>query len=231
MMRQTIVANAGYWLDILNAGSGYTLIPETDIRGAARALEAIATVPEAWSLTQSLALALHPHMERRGYWADWDGFLRSLVTHARQRADMAAEAKLLVRRGEIQRQRGSYQTAVLSCRRAWWLCRRAGDQSNRAKALSNLGDLYRLQERFRRAEILCQGALALFGALEDTVELARTENRLGLVYFDQGRWAEALPHLIRAKALWQQAGDRHGLAKALHNLGELNRCIGNLGVG
>jgi tetratricopeptide (TPR) repeat protein len=227
-LQQIVIANARYWLGCLNARTDDDLIPESDIRGAARALEAVMTVSEAWPLAQSLAAALHPHVERRGYWADWDDFLQGLVARARQRSDPAAEAELLAKCGGIQRERGSYQAAVISYRRAWWLCRRAGDQVGRARALSNLGDLYRLQGRLHRAEALCRGALALFETLEDVARLAYTENHLGLVYYDQERWSEALPHLARSEALWRQVGDRHGLAKTLQNLGLLHRHTGDL---
>jgi tetratricopeptide (TPR) repeat protein len=40
-------------------------------------------------------------------------------------------------------------------------------------------------------------------------------------------FSDALPHLLRAESLWRQAGDTHGLAKALHNLGELHRHRGD----
>jgi tetratricopeptide (TPR) repeat protein len=227
-LKEIIIANARYWLDYLDAISEDTLISDAAVRGVAKALDTAVTVPEAWSLTQALALLLHPHMERRGYWTDWGSFLQILITHAHQRADVATEAELLIRCGAVQRQRGDYRAALHSYRRAWWLCRRSGDELGRAIALSNLGDLYRLQERFRRAEVLCQGALALFEALEDSERLAYTENHLGLIYFAQRRWSEALAHFTRSKTLQEQIGDRHGLAKTLQNLGVLYRRVGNL---
>ncbi len=232
-MKRTITANARYWLAYLDARAEDVPLAEFDIRGAARALDALMTVPEAWSLTLALALALHPHLERRGYWSNWDDFLHVLAERARQRADRAAEVELLVRRGAVQRQRNDYPAAIVSQRRAWWLCRsplvweQGNDQAGRARALSNLGDLYRLQGRFGRAEVLCQGALALLEALEHTARLAYTENHLGLVYLDQGRWSEALPHLERSKTLWQRIDERHGLAKTLQNLGVLHHVCGN----
>ena len=79
-LERIIIANARYWLDTLDTAPEDVLIPEPDIRGAARALEAVMTVSEAWALTLSLALALHPRMERRGYWTDWDGFLSLFST-------------------------------------------------------------------------------------------------------------------------------------------------------
>jgi tetratricopeptide (TPR) repeat protein len=227
MSIRQVMANASYWLRYLSSLPEGQLLPESDLRGIARALDAAAQIPEAWNATQALALALHPHMERRGYWADWDDFLQILVSQARQREEVEAEARVLTLQGTIRRQRGDYQAATNACRRAWWLCRQAGESSDRVQALSNLGDLYRLQSRFARAETLCCLAIAGFETRLDAIELARAENRLGLTYFDQRRWADARPHLERAEALWRQVGDIYGLAKALHNLGELHRRTGD----
>jgi tetratricopeptide (TPR) repeat protein len=227
-VQRVIIANARYWLDYLNGQPEDAVLADADIRGAARALEAVMTVPEVWPCTQSLVLALHPHMERQGYWADWDEFLRGLTFQARQQADAAAEEALLIRRGAIQQQRGTYPAAIVTFRRAWWLCRQIGDRPGLARAFSNLSSLYRLQGRFERAVILCQAALALFEALGDTVGLARAENHLGLIYLDQGCWSDALPHLTRSKVLLQQVGDRPSLAKTLQNLGVLYQSTGEL---
>lgn len=228
VLREMVAANIGYWLGYFQAQTENGLIAEADLRGAARALEAAVMTPEVWTVAQPLALALHPHMERRGYWAEWDAFLGSLVTCARLRADAAAEARFLTRQSIIQRQRGNYAAALKTSRRAWRLCHEADDAGERARVLSNLGDLYRLLGYYRRAETLCQAAISCYKTQPDPAGLANARNRLGLVYFDQKRWAEAGLHLTQAEALWLQAGDSHGLAKTLHNLGELHRRTGDL---
>jgi tetratricopeptide (TPR) repeat protein len=227
-LKRIILANARYWLNYLVSRSGKERIPEADIRGVARALEAVMRVPEGWLLTQALAQALHPYMERRGYWADWEGFLGALVSEAERRGDVKAEAEWRARRGEIQLQRGAYRAAIISYRRALMLCRRIDDRLGRARALSNLGYVYRFAGQFRRAEVLCLGALALFESLGERGHLAYTENHLALVYFDQCYWLQALPHFGRSEALWREVGNPHGLAKTLQNLGELHRRMGNL---
>jgi hypothetical protein len=100
-LKRVIIANARYWLDYLNGRPEDAVLADADIRGAARALEAVMTVSEVWPCTQSLALALHPHMERQGYWTDWDEFLKGLTVQARKQADTAAEEALLIRRGAL----------------------------------------------------------------------------------------------------------------------------------
>ncbi len=103
-MKQTILANARYWLRTLGATAGDALLPEADLRSAARAIEAALTELDMGAITWKLALALHPHMEQRGHWADWSGFLQILILRARQQNEAEAEAELLLRRGVIQRQ-------------------------------------------------------------------------------------------------------------------------------
>ncbi len=230
-MREIILANARYWLRVLGAASNDSPPPEPDLRGAAKAIEAALQISDLWDVTKSLAQALHPHMEQRGFWADWDDCLQVLVGRARQQADRQAEAEILLWRGMIQTQRGDFQAAALSCRRAWLLYRhtlRAKEHLGLARAFSQLGYIYRLRAQFWRAEVLCLAAVHSFDDGELSAELAQAENRLGLVYFDQLRFPEALLHFFHAESLWQQLGDSYGLAKVLQNLGELHRRSGDL---
>ncbi|MBN2117727.1 MAG: tetratricopeptide repeat protein [Anaerolineales bacterium] len=228
-MKQTILANARYWLRVLRAAAGDELLPEADLRSAARAIEAALAEPDMGAITWELALALHPHMEQRGHWADWSGFLQFLILRVRVQNDAKAEAELLLRRGAILRQRGDYQGAVFACRRAWKLYRWLKSKSGQARAFASLGDVYRLQGQFWRAEVLCRAALVQFGNEDCLPERARTENALALIHFDQGRYLAAIPHLERAETFNRRAGEWHGLAKVFHNLGELYRRSGDLG--
>lgn len=227
-MKQVIQANARYWLHLLHGISGTELLKESQLRGAALALNATLAIPELWTLTRDLALALHPHMEQRGYWSDWDACLQVLITHASQHQDERTKASLLIRRGVIQRQRGEFRNATRSYLQALTSYRHMDDPNECALVFHRLGDACRLQGKFWRAEVFCCAAIKILEGKGEIDELAYAENRLALTYFDQRRFSDALPHLLCAESLWRQAKDVHGLAKALHNLGELHRRSGNL---
>src|SRR5512145_2192634 len=101
-MKDVIRANARYWLNLLQEISRRELLTKSQLRGAALALDTALPIPELWSLTKDLALALHPHMEQRGYWSDWDRCLQALIAFAGRQGDARTEADLLLRRGVIQ---------------------------------------------------------------------------------------------------------------------------------
>jgi tetratricopeptide (TPR) repeat protein len=222
-MREVIQANARYWLRVLQGASNERPILESDLRGAAKAIEAALRIPELWEITKTLAHALHPHMEQRGFWADWDDCLQVLAGRAKQQSDEQAEAEILLWRATIQRQRGDFQGSAFSSRKSWQLYRHEKNRAGLARVFSQLGDAYRLQGQFWRAELLCQAAICLFNGDAYLQELARSENSLGLVYFDQLRYQEALSHFITSETLWRKVNDSYGLAKVLQNLGELHR--------
>ena len=226
-MQEVIRANARYWLRFLQNASGASPLPETDLRGTAKAIEAALRFPDLWDVTKSLAQAFHPHMEQRGFWADWDECLQVLIGCAQQQSDEQAETEMLLWRGTIQRQRGDFRAAAFFCLRAWKLNHHRRNELILAPIFSQLGDIYRLKGQHWRAELLCLTAVRCLDGEEQVASLAQAENRLGLVYFDQLRYADALPHFFRAEVLSRKVSDSYGLAKVLQNLGEMHRRNGD----
>lgn len=223
IMQKAVLENTRYWLRVLQATPSDRKLPDEDFRGAVKAMDAVLRFPDLWDVTYVLAQALHPYMEQRGQWADWDDCLQVLVDRARLQADPQAEAVILLRRAGIQRQRGDFKGATFSCYGAWQLYRRMKNQIGLANIFSQLGDVYRQRGKTFRAEILCLRAVRLFDDGEHKDALAQAENRLGLVYFGQLRHSDALSHFLRAELLWRETNNPHGLGKVLQNLGELYR--------
>jgi tetratricopeptide (TPR) repeat protein len=228
---QMIVNNAHYWLIYLKTQTHQNdkSIDEVDIQGIFQALYALITHfnSETWHLTKTITSTLHPYIERRGYWTEWEDFLTKLIALSAQHHDILAEAEWLTGRGAIQRQRGLYKKAITSYKQALKLYRQTKEQTGQARAMSNLGDLYRLQGTFWRAMIFCQCALRLFEDLNDIERLAATQNHIGLIYLAQPELDKAEQHLIEAKLLWYSVtNNTYGLAKVFHNLGEVYRLKG-----
>ena len=220
-----IIANAQYWLDYLRRIPEDSTLADADLEGAARALDAVISIPVAWPLMHSLVTVLHPHIKRRGPWTGWDTFLHYLLHQAQNRTDQEMQLAFLTRLGELQYQYGAHHAAIVSYRCAWRLSRQINDRFWLAVTFSNLGDLYRTRGDFWRAEILCNNACDLFFALGDIKGLAHTENNLGLISLYQRRWHIALPHFKRAQRLFRRVNDNYGLAMVWQNLGVLYNYI------
>jgi len=220
-LKEIIIANARYWLDYLQALPRERSLSPSYLQGIAKAISAVATIPEAWDMVCPFVSLLHPYMEYHGHWADWESFLHHLVHLAQQHNDQEAQIIFLMRLSVIQRQRGNYQAATASFVHIWRICRHENRQLQRAIALSNLGVLYRLQGYFWRAEVTCRSACDLFKSLGDSTRLAYTENTLGLIDMDQHCWTEAMVHFEYARTLFGDMGDAQGQALVQQNLGIL----------
>ncbi len=215
-----VLSNGQYWLNYLNQLPADKPFAKADLQCAAKALDMAAATPHAWPIVLPLALALHPHMERCGYWTEWGTFLEYLLYYARQYNDQKAETAFLIKLGSIQQQRGNHEAAIAAYREIWRKCRHI-DRQMLAVTFSNLGDLYRLQRIFWRAEILCGHAITLFETLNDPLRVAYTENTVGLIYLDQRDWEVARRHFDRAESLFVQLTHLVGCALVWNNLGAL----------
>ena len=60
---------------------------------------------------------------------------------------------------------------------------------------------------------------------------ASNSNWLGIIASSQGRYDQAIPHFRQALTYWQQQGNQVLVARASHNLGELERWRGQYAVG
>jgi hypothetical protein len=68
----------------------------------------------------------------------------------------------------------------------------------------------------------------VFRDLGNTIGEAAVLGALGRVYRLQGQPSPALERLRSARALTERAGDRHGLARCLRELGQVSANLGDL---
>ena len=178
-------------------------------------------VIDAWEQIYALLNQLAPYMERRGFWSNWQRYIRYGLKIATMHQDTSKLAELRHLLARTQMRRSDYTPAVRNYRRTIRLARQVGDAYNEARACTNLGHHYVELGHWWRAEVLCRHALKVFGRLRSDHGLAHTHNHLGLLYIRCRLWQQAEQELLRACEIWDRMSDDYGLMWGYMNLGLL----------
>ena len=227
LFRRQVAANARFWVEQL-AGHPEAIVrahPERDniIKALGRSLQ----LEAAWAPATDLLLAFHPYMERRGVMAEWEQFVEACLEICRRHGDLAAEAALLDRLGELKRDQGAWDEAVTCHLEAYQRYEQLGEGVGRARALGNLGQVYRLQRRFPEARRALEAALDSRGACPNPEVQAFVHTTLGLVQNDEYQHEEAIASYETAYRLWSQTGNLEGMARTRQNLGLAYLALGD----
>jgi tetratricopeptide (TPR) repeat protein len=223
--RRQVVANARFWGTQIAAEPRDAPLLHVERDNIVKALNRALQLEAAWTPAMDLLLAFHPYMERRGVMAAWERYVQACLEISRQRGDLAAEAALLDRLGELKRDQGDWAEAVTCHERACQQYGRIGDVAGRSRALISLAQVYRMQRRYPEA------LQALEEALPNCRECdlqAYAHNSLGLVHFDEYRFEDALASHQRAYDLWSESGNLEGMARAQACIGNCSRLLGDL---
>jgi len=105
--------------------------------------------------------------------------------------DRQAEARLLIRLGNLYFTLGRWAGAEATFQQSLAIAREVGDRPSEGQILSNLGGVYETQGRWVEAEACSQQSLAILRDHGNLVGEGTTLNNLGNIYAQQGRWAEA----------------------------------------
>lgn len=218
-LKSIILNNARYWLDQLKAHPDDEPLSQHELRCIAKALEGLVTLPEAWDLTQTLALMVAPYLRRQGYWDDWERALAPLIDQAQRLAKPQAVILLSLQLGAIRHDRGNEKTAIDAYRQAWRLARRSDEQSRYAVALVSLGGLYIQPGYYQRAEILLKKGAGILEHVGDTRRCGYAHNDLGHLYIALRRWDAARATIAWAEQCFLDIDHQPGLASTQNNLG------------
>ncbi|RPI58660.1 MAG: hypothetical protein EHM56_01210, partial [Chloroflexi bacterium] len=137
--RQKAAANALFWLDHVSRAPSSTATLNRERDNVAKALSLGLQVETAWQPAIELLLASHRYMEWHGSWRDWEQFLAAGLEISRQRGDVASEAAIVDRLGDLKRNEGDLAAAIACHEQAAQLNGQIGNAVGRARALANLG--------------------------------------------------------------------------------------------
>ncbi len=127
---------------------------------------------------------------------------RALEMRAGQPEDRLVAA-LLLNLGQVYTMEARYGEAAAVLKRSMSIAEKQGDVALQAQILNDRGDLARLNGRFPEAEALLERSRQL--AAPGSSDRAAALHNLALVYKMTGRYAEAVPLLRQALAIWQDS--------------------------
>jgi class 3 adenylate cyclase/predicted ATPase len=144
-----------------------------------------------------------------------DRYLDILAFHFGRSRNSAKQRIYYRRAGDAARAAYANQAAIDYYQRLLPLI----DGVERAAALCDLGQVWQLIGKWTEAEALYHQALALAEQHADAPMQAQCQLAIGYLMWCKADYPEALDWLERARAGYEQIGDRHGLGQAIGRIG------------
>lgn len=189
------------------------VLSSNDREQALHTLSYALKLPEAWTDTRALLLALAPKMEQAGYRDEWIPYLQEGIDQSRLFNDKEAEAELELQLGILYQLRGKYEVAHTQLEASAQKFEALNDIRNQARALNRLAYVARLQRKFEPATHLAEKAKILL-TTEDS-EGAYSYFVLGLVALDKRDWSNAIHFSKQAFNLWQRNNNKRMMGRSL----------------
>jgi tetratricopeptide (TPR) repeat protein len=140
---------------------------------------------------------------------------------------IAQSPRLHRERGRALALLGDFERALQDYQVVLDLARTAGDRVSEWQALIDLGDLWGGYD-YARAGTYFEQALSLSRTLDSPAAYAESLAQLGVWHLNSERTDEAERCLQSALASFEQAGDRHGVARAVDLLGTVSDIAGDV---
>jgi tetratricopeptide (TPR) repeat protein len=185
-----------------------------------QAMDACHRYADADQIVVDIALTLHGHMERQGYWETWEGYLERAVEAGRRLGDPRAKGTLLNDLGEIHRGRGRWRSALALHEEALGIFDCLEDEAGIAESHQHLGCLWWLRGRWERASTHFEIALKITeGADKRGADLASLYRDIGTLCSYKGAWKRALGYLREGARIAGQLGDTCARVRACSSMG------------
>ncbi len=129
----------------------------------------------------------------------------------------------LCKRGQLERLRGDLAGAAAALGRVAEIAEEMGDGAVLALAHYELGYTYADQGDLVRGDELTLRGLAEYEAIDDRLGAARCWQSLGQIAMQRGECREAMLLLEQAELIFEDCGDRWGMASAVNSMGDVAR--------
>ena len=177
----------------------------------------------AWDLAGCISRSL----ETRGWYDDWAYTHRLALASARRPGNLAGEAYLLRRLGDLHMDQNRYDDAHASFLAALAVSDRLGGERDRARSVYSLGCVQLTLGRLEEASASFATAWAGFQRSGDRRGEAQALYGAGAVCQEQGLLLEALERFQASLAAFREVRERRGAAHLLRWVGSLHASLGH----
>ncbi|MEL6179654.1 MAG: tetratricopeptide repeat protein, partial [Myxococcota bacterium] len=172
------------------------------------------------SIALRALVALSPWVTTHGPYTQHLDLLTQAMSLAGE-VDAPLQAQALEVRGNLRRQRGQLDEALVDLRQALDLARQCGDRSTEGSVVANLGIAAHERGLLDEAQQLHAEARAIWAELGDRRREGRALGSLAILHQEQGRLDEAERCYQQALLIFRDEMDRRSEGIFLINLGEL----------
>ena len=137
------------------------------------------------------------------------------------------QAWALYYKGQYERLRAAYDSALVTLRQALRLFEQTGDKKGIADSYSNIGNVYYQQVNYPEALNHHFTALKLREEIGDKQLIATSYNSIGVDYHYQGNYPDALKYHFTALRLRDEIGDKSAISLSYLNIANVYESQGN----
>jgi tetratricopeptide (TPR) repeat protein len=177
----------------------------------------------AWQLSWAVA----GHLDRRGFWQEWNAALQLALDAAARDGDRYGQAHTHRDLGRVCFRLGHHDDAYTHLARAMELFQAVDDPAGLAHTHLGLGLVLEHDARYHEALRHAEQALALFTAAGHTAGVAYTLNVVGWKYALLGEYRRTVEFCEEALHRLRAVDDRQGEADTWDSLGYAHHHLGN----
>ena len=211
-----VARNADYAASLIEAASAE--ISRAKLTVALQALQFTLASNKFWPQSRRLLLALAPEMEALDLRPVWQPYLERGLRQSIDLKDEEAELELRYYLGNLRRETGQYNLALVQYDKALELARKLGRRDLEISLLNRYAFTLRRKGDLEQAEEAVREALALMGS-EKTMEMGYSYLVLGSIRYDQQRFEECLDYSHMVLDIWEGLNEKKKLPWAYANLG------------
>jgi tetratricopeptide (TPR) repeat protein len=215
---QQKLANAQYWLSLIEENNDPAQLIATDYENVLLALEATLQRQDTFDLAYKLIQSIYPIAIDYADWNRWLIYLDNALQFSYDLNKLEEHAKLLIQIGDINYRMAEIKKAEYLYERAIEEFKSIDNLAGYANVLTKLAVLYAHQGQVQKGIEFCQQALNIANQLNNSELIAQVNLYFSHIYYRSRDWDQALKTAQRAYKHYSANGPPRMARKTLMNI-------------